>query len=360
MPSASFINNSNPASFGAIPKNAFFYDFGFKSETNSSTEGSRSNSYSTANFSNIGIAFPISEKSGFGVTLIPLTSVGYNISGIESSIEGSTDIFITEIEGEGGINDLKINYGYAVNDRFRLGVTFSALFGKITERETNYILTNSINSILIEDDSYYKGVRFGAGFQYDLPGDTSFGGVVNLPTNLSGDSEGTTTISTTAVYEVVETDSDLNDFKLPLEIGFGFQTKLKKGFTASLDYKKSFWDLTDQTDQVGTFVDQNFFGAGLQFKSTKNQLKFLNRLEYRAGFNYDDGSIEIENNRISNSALNLGIGIPLRRETSSMINVSYSYGSKGTISDGLIKENYHLLSVNLSLEGIWFKKRKIF
>ncbi|WP_158847216.1 OmpP1/FadL family transporter [Algibacter sp. L1A34] len=359
IPSSTFINNSNPASFGAIPKNSFFYDFGFKGETNTSAEGGSSNSNITANFSNIGIAFPINEKSGFGVTLIPFTSVGYTISGIESYIEGSSDLFITTIDGEGGINDLKINYGYALTNKFRLGLTLSALFGKITETETNYILTNSINSILIEEDNRYSGVRLGAGFQYDITSDTSIGGIINLPTTLGGDAEGTTTVSTSSVYEVIETDSDLDDFKLPLELGFGLQTKIKEAFTVSLDYKKSFWNNTNQSDQIGTFVDQDFFGAGLQFKSRSNQSKFFNRLEYRAGFNYDNGNIEIDNTRISNSALNFGIGVPLKHNSSSMINFSYSYGNKGTISNGLIKENYHLFSINLSLEGIWFQKRKI-
>lgn len=360
MPSSTFINNSNPASFGAIPQNSFFYDFGFKTETNTSAEGGTSNSNITANFSNIGIAFPINEKSGFAVTLIPFTSVGYTISGIESYIEGSSNLFSSAIEGEGGINDLKLNYGYALTENFRLGITASALFGKITETETNYIFADSYSSILIEEDSRYSGLRLGAGFQYDIVNNLSVGGVVNLPATLSGDKIGTTTISTDVTTEVYETDSTIDDFKLPLEFGFGLQTTLKQAFTISLDYKKSFWDDTNQSDQIGTFVDQNFFGAGVQFKSTRNQLKFFNRLEYRAGFNYDNGNIEIDNTRISNSALNLGIGIPLKRDTSSMINFSYSYGNKGTISNGLIKENYHLFSINLSLEGLWFQKRKIY
>ena len=51
--------------------------------------------------------------------------------------------------------------------------------------------------------------------------------------------------------------------------------------------------------------------------------------------------------------------MPLNSSSNSMINIGYSYGSKGQITNGLIKENYHLLSINLSLEGIWFQKRKI-
>ena len=98
---------------------------------------------------------------------------------------------------------------------------------------------------------------------------------------------------------------------------------------------------------------------GLQYSAKKSIPKFFNSLEYRAGFNYDNGNLEVNNKRVKNQSINLGIGMPLNSSSNSMINIGYSYGSKGQITNGLIKENYHLLSINLSLEGIWFQKRKI-
>lgn len=360
MPSDSFINNSNPASFGAIPQNSFFYDFGFKGETNTSQEGSNENSNIIANFSNIAIAFPLTKKSGLSFTLTPFTSVGYTIEGIETSIEGSSNLFSSIIEGEGGINDFKINYGYSLTNKFRLGLSGSVLFGKIIETETNYIFMNSLSSVLIDDDSHYSGFRLGSGFQYDINKNISIGGIINLTTTLKGDKIGTVTIHTETSTEVIDIDTDIDDFKLPLEIGFGVQSKFIDFFVVNLDYKKSFWDNTNQSDQIGTFVDQNSFGFGLEYSPTKNYSKFFNRLDYRVGLNYDDGNLAVGNNyeRVNNYALNLGFGVPLRQDSNSMINFSYSYGNKGQLSSGLIKENYHLFSINLSLEGIWFQKRK--
>jgi hypothetical protein len=42
-----------------------------------------------------------------------------------------------------------------------------------------------------------------------------------------------------------------------------------------------------------------------------------------------------------------------------MLNFGYSYGQKGQVSNGLIKENYHTLTLNFSLEDLWFVKKKI-
>ena len=359
MPSSSFINNSNPASYGKMMANSFLYDFGFKAQNNALKEGSRQNSNVTANFSNISLAFPITKRSGIGITLIPFTSVGYTITGIETDIEGtSSSVFTTDIDGNGGVNDLKLNYGYSLNDKFRIGFTGSVLFGKITQTETDYLPSNTF---IIEDDNYYSGVRAGIGFQYDVYKNISIGGTVQFPTSLKGTNSNTITLYTSdsATDLTEDSESSIDNFDLPLELAFGLTTSLKNNLSLNVDFKRSFWDSTNQEDGLGTYVDQNLFAMGLQYAAEKKMSKFFNNLEYRAGFSYNDGNLEVNNNRIKGSAMNLGIGIPLDPYTHSMINIGYSYGSKGQINNGLIKENYHLFSINLSLEGIWFLKRKI-
>tara|TARA_R110000868_G_scaffold358814_3_gene620567 strand:+ start:35996 stop:37246 length:1251 start_codon:yes stop_codon:yes gene_type:complete len=359
MPSNTFINNSNPASFGSILQNSFFFDFGLKAQTNTLSEGGSTNSNIIANFSNIALAFPVTKHSGFGVTLIPLTNVGYIISGIQSNIEGSiSSIFITDIYGTGGINDLKLNYGYSLTNKLRLGITTSVLFGQITQTETDYLPNNTF---IIEDVNNYSGFRLGTGFQYDIFKNTSIGATANLPTSLKGSKSSTITLySTDSTTDLTEnTESTIGDFKLPLELAFGLQTSFKKYFTFNLDYKKSYWSNTNQTDQLGNYVNQDAFGVGIQYAAEKKMSKFFNNLEYRAGYSFNDGNLEVNHQRVQNSALNLGIGLPLNNGTSSMINIGYTYGNKGQVANGLIKENYHLLSINLSLEGIWFQKRKI-
>ncbi|ALJ03869.1 hypothetical protein APS56_01305 [Pseudalgibacter alginicilyticus] len=359
MPSNSFINNSNPASLGSISLNSFFYDLGLKAQTNTLTERGGESSNIIANFSNISLAFPITKNSGLSITLVPLTNVGYSISNIESNIEGSINSFmLTDINGSGGINDLKINYGYSLTDKFRLGLTASGLFGKITQTETDYLI---YNTFIIEDENNYSGFRIGAGFQYEFSEHTSIGGTANLPTKLNGSKSSTITLYTTdSTTDLTESsESSIDDFKLPLELAFGLQTSLKKYFTLNLDYKKSFWSNTNQTDQLGSYINQDAIGAGIQYVGEKKDYKFFNNLEYRAGFSFNNGNLEVNNQRIKSSTLNLGIGIPFNNGTNSMINIGYSYGSKGQITNGLIQENYHVISLNLSLEGIWFVQRKI-
>jgi hypothetical protein len=41
-----------------------------------------------------------------------------------------------------------------------------------------------------------------------------------------------------------------------------------------------------------------------------------------------------------------------------MINIALEAGQNGTTAKGLIKENYYILHINLSLHDIWFLKPK--
>ena len=350
--SSEYINNLNPASMSTIPLKTFFFDLGLKSEYGLQIEGGTQESKIIANFSNVAIGFPVTKKSGVSLTVIPYTNVGYSIANIESDIEGSTDTFFSDIEGTGGLNNLKLNYGYAILDNLSLGVTGSVVFGQIIETETNYI---SENILSIYDTNSYSGLQFGAGLQYSPVSTVTLGGVVNFPTDLSG-------IQVRTISQIYDSDftleQDLEDFKLPLEVGIGLQATFLDQVHVEIDYNKKYWTNTNQTDELGTFVDQDIWGLGFEFDPNGNPLKFRNRMQYRAGINYDSGNLEINDKKIQNYAFNLGLGIPISYNSVSMLNLAYSYGKKGQIYNGIIQENYHMLTLNISLAGHWFEKRQ--
>lgn len=356
LPSSTAINNLNPASYAAIPLNRFLYDVGLQYEFNDMEDRGGEDTKNNGNFSNLAFALPINERSGIGLSLMPYTRIGYSISEFESSIEGSTNTYYTSITGYGGLSDLKLNYGYALKDNFRLGASASVLFGKVKETETNVI---SNNILILNEDNHYSGLRIGLGVQYDVTDNFSIGSIFNLPTILNGDQ--VQDISQyyygTLISSLIE-ENVISSFSLPSEMGVGFNAKILKNLSVTGDYRREFWNATNQTDGIGTYIDKNFFGLGAEFKPSGNPLDYTNYIQYRAGFNYDSGNLSIDGNPVNSYALSLGVGLPVKTGTNSMFNLMYSYGSKGQVSDGLIKENYHLLSLNISLEDIWFVKPK--
>lgn len=350
---ATEINLLNPASYAYIGDESFFFDLGFRAQTQSISDVENSNREIAANFSNIAFAFALNKKSGIGFGLSPYTNVGYSLYGKTSSIEGSSDTYITDAFGEGGLNDVKVNYGYLLRENLSLGISASYLFGKITQSEINYFQDNILK---IEDANYYSGFSLGIGLQYQYSPKLSFGSIINLPVSLKGSQ----TRTVTQIYADAEVyDNDLDNFKLPFEFGLGFINTINENFIINADYKRSFWTDTNQSDYFGSYTNQDSFGLGLQYQTQKSDLKYLNTIQYRTGFNFDNGNLLINNSRINNYAYSLGLGLPISKRSSSMLNVNYSYGIRGKASTTLVKETYHLLSLNFSFEGIWFQQRKL-
>lgn len=351
------INNLNPANFALIPQNSFFYDVGIRGKYNDYSNRIYNESKTTFNFSNLALAFRIAERLGAGIALIPYTDVGYTLVGVKTNIEGSEESFESNVNGLGGMSDLKFNLGYGITDNLRFGASFSVLFGKIEEEESFQVYGSALVST---EDTNYSGARVGLGLQYDLTNKITIGSTVQLPTSLKGNVRRSVIKSLGGVeIEVEEDESDtVSDFNMPLELGVGLSANFLKSFTINADYKKNYWSDTEQSENIGTYVDQDIYAVGLEFVRNAASYKFNQRIRYRTGFNYDTGYLSLNDEKIEGYNFTAGIGLPIGRGNNSMLNLSYSYGSTGLIENILVKENYHVLTLNLSLEDLWFKKRK--
>ncbi|SDQ97838.1 OmpP1/FadL family transporter [Flagellimonas zhangzhouensis] len=352
------INNLNPSNFALIPQNSFFYDIGVVGEFNSYSNTGNNESKTTLNFSNLAFAFRITNRLGAGVSMVPYSDVGYTLLGLVSNIEGSNETFESNVTGLGGLNDLSFNIGYGLSDAFRVGVKASLLFGKIEENETFSI---SDSYFALNEITNYSGFRFGLGMQYDITDKITVGSTVQLPVSLSGSL--TRSVNKTLDGEEInvedeETD-DVSGFKLPLEVGFGMSTRILESFTLSADYKKNFWDNTNQSENIGTYADQDIYAFGLEYLKNPRGFKYWERMRFRAGFNYDNGYLALNDTKIDGYTLTAGIGLPMGRASNSILNLSYAYGSKGQVQNILVKENFHTLTLNFSLEDLWFKERRI-
>lgn len=356
--SPDILNNLNPASYGTDATNSFILDIGFLVEVsdvqNSSTEENRI----AGNFSSLGFAANVDDKSSFALTVTPFTDVGYSLIGIQSNIEGSFDQFTSNIFGSGALNDLKVSYGRTFLKKLRLGASFSYLFGTIDETE-NVIADLSL--LTVEESSSYRGIRFGVGLQYDFGKRLKYGFSTNFSTSLSGlqDRQVTKALALTRSLVEDETDIELDDFLLPLEVNNGIQVNPWSNLFLNFDHSIKFWTDTDQRDNVGDFVDQNIFSVGGEYFFDKNGLKYCQRIEMRAGFYYDTGYLSVNGREINTTGYSVGLGLPLGRRSKSLLNISYTQNSRGSTSGILVEERISSINVNLSLKDIWFIKRKI-
>ncbi|WP_291968098.1 OmpP1/FadL family transporter, partial [Maribacter sp.] len=330
------LNNVNPANYALIPQNSFLYDIGVTGEFNNYSNTSDTEEKSTVNFSNIAFGFRIAENFGAGITMVPYSDVGYSLLGVSSNIEGSTNSFESNVTGLGGLNDIKLNIGYALIPELRLGLSASFLFGNIEETESFTYNATVFESI---EKTNYSGARLGFGLQYDVNEKITIGSTVQLPTSLNGNLKRSVNKSLSGIEITVadESSDTVSDFKLPLELGFGMSIKPIEELTFSADYKKNFWTNTDQSENIGSYEDQDIYAFGLEYIQDPTSYKYGQRIAYRLGYNYDNGYLAISDEKIEGYNFTAGIGIPTSRGTHSMINLSYSYGSKGLLQNVLVK-----------------------
>ena len=352
------INNLNAANFALIQKGTFLYDVGLRGNYNTYENYNDLESKTYFNFSNLAFAFPLGDKGGMGITLLPYTDVGYTLIGKQNNIEGSTDTYESNVDGLGGLTDFKLNFGYAILPSLRLGISASLLFGNIEQTESFSLESSAFTQ---EKSTNYSGFKIGTGLQWDITKNTTLGSTINFPVNLNGN-QITNTIKIVDNAEVaVQEDekSKVDGFTLPMELGLGISTVFKNYWTLNVDYKKNYWEQTNQSEFLGSYIDQDVFGVGLAYKKEGRNLNYGQRIAFRTGYTYDTGNLRVSGNSINGQQFTFGIGLPTSYRSGSMVNLSYAYGTRGKIDNSLIKENYHMLTLNLSLLDNWFLRRKI-
>ena len=127
-------------------------------------------------------------------------------------------------------------------------------------------------------------------------------------------------------------------------IGAQYENKLSSGF------KNIFLDIKNVT-----YRDANSISFGGYFIPDSSSLvSYWKRVKYRFGIKNDKKSIIVNNLPVNQFSLNLGLGLPI--SGLSKANIGLEIGKIG--NDDLIKENYFSLRLGLSLNDVWFIKRK--
>lgn len=199
-----------------------------------------------------------------------------------------------------------------------------------------------------------------------------FGIYANLPTLLNATQS--TVISNYALdgfgNEIPE-DTSLNSsnlpgtIRLPLEIGAGFSVKKGEKLTLLADGSVTNWSQFRYFDQVNTFKNSYRVGVGAVFVPDRfsfGSANYIKRVQYRLGFTYSNGYLDLKNTLINNYAVTVGLGLPVgmnrQGDMFNMVNISAQFGTMGTTTNALLQEKYIRLVVGFTFNKRWFIKYK--
>jgi len=355
---------SNPASLGSLRFTT--YTLAVENKTLSVDDGNNSESASAASFSYIAIGMPLGQKAGLLFGIQPNTSVGYSL--LEEIKDGDTLTELNLFSGEGGTDRVFVGFGYNLTKNFSIGLEGAYVFGSIE----NNLLNRRDNvqlATMHKTDSELNGVTAKAGVQYNTKINDKLtlnaGSVVNFSNELTnkGDEYLFSLINTNDDFviprDTIFSDSFKNTIKNPLRTTISAGVGENNKWYAGIEY--SFQNAL-KIEDINTLVSYNnsnriSFGGFYtpKFNSITN---YWQRVTYRAGFNYKQTGLVINNTEINDFGMSFGVGLPIGQQLSN-VNLGFEFGKRGEIGNELIKENYINFRLSLTLNDRWFKKRKL-
>ena len=362
-------NINNPSSLAKLKTTNYLIGTFYKS-TGISNSVSTDN-INTANINYIAIGIP-TKRFGFGFGVLPYSSVGFNL---QTSEDYNTENSISSrlFGAEGNINRAFVSIGVPFLKYFSLGATANYNFGKFNYEKFNLI--ENVNYGIFSNSSSKI-----TGFTYNFSSNVSIPLKNDLKLNLvysfypEGDlnsfnieslyTSNNSSISLESLGDFVDVDLNsrgLENTKLPVPKKYVYSLGLEKKNSwflgmqyeskLSSNFKNDFLD----TQNVSYRDADSFSFGGYFIPDSSSLISYWKRVKYRFGIKNEKKSIIVNNLPINQFSLNLGLGLPVAGL--SKANLGLEIGRIGN-DNNLIKENYFALRLGLSLNDVWFIKRK--
>lgn len=362
-------NIDNPSSLAKLKTTNYQVGTFFRSSGISNSNAT--DRFNSANINYIAIGIPV-KNFGFSFGVLPYSSVGFNLQSTEE-FNSSNSINTRLFGADGNINRVFFSLGLPILKYASIGGTVNYNFGKFNYEKFNqyqnlnygifsnssseitgfnYSLSSSL-SIPLAEDIFLNFV-----YIYSPSSDLNSFNIESLYTASSS------IINLENLGDFVDVDlksKDLENTKLliPQKSIFSFGFEKKNSWLIGLQYENkissSFENLFLKLNNI-TYRDSNSLSFGGYYIPDASSLtSYWDRVVYRFGFKREQKSIIVNNLPVNHFSLNLGLGLPL--SGLSKANLGLDIGAIGD-DKSVLKENYFALRLGLSLNDIWFIRRK--
>jgi len=354
--SEGYLNTINAASYSAIDSTRFLFNIqGALSFANYQTNTDEQKNVD-ANLESIGFGFKAGKNWGMGFSLSPYSSIGYSIMG-DKYILGTTNKYPVEYIGEGGLSQLSWYNGFQLFKGFSVGINTSYLWGSTDIIEISYYPSIIGETIYNERNYHASTLLIEYGFQYHQPiGQSmlSLGATANFSTEMNTYFEHRIYNDYSSNLSSIKENTDNLFIPNNYKVGAAFQSS--KGWLVAADYRYGNWTASDISISSGTVRDTHGGSIGLQYAAPRYHRSLFKRMQYRVGAFYNQQYLTIQGQDIDEKGITAGLTIPMR--DGSLINFGYEYKVAGTTTYGLIEERYNTITLGLTFNENWFRKRK--
>ena len=327
-------------------------------------------SSAVTNLDYLALALTLKKGWGIGFGLQPYSSVGYSFEELRGQ-DGSR--VLNEYSGSGGLNKVYFSTGYQIFKNLSIGVTANYNFGKIETLRTQSTENLQFGAKDVRE-SRINGLDLNYALNYTPAINkthTLFTSLrINTQANLSARNTqqiGSFSLIDNRDIEVIDVNLEARGLKdtgvkIPtttsLGIGYGENMKWFLGAEYSFQALEGLENEFLEFENL-TYNNASSFALGGFYTPNRNSLEsYFQRITYRAGLRLDQTGMVVNDTDINNFGITFGVGLPLGNNLSN-INIGFELGRRGTTSADLIEESYAKINIGLSLNDLWFVKRKI-
>lgn len=367
------INMLNPASYSAISLTTI--DIGAYGTIDNLSNSSAKQSGSDFRLNHIAFAIPVTRgTSALSFGLMPYSDFGYKY---KQTTNIDTNTVNSIYSGEGGLSKAYFGYGFSMFKHLSLGFNVSYIFGnqrQLRSVEIPDYYSTSFNT-RIEQSRSINGLSYDYGLQYQIDLSTTSKIVLGYSGTLKSTINSSTKyISTQYQADPTTGDEDIaadttytrqgskSKIALPLIQNFGISYQKVGHYLIGADYSRGNWSKLAVDGVNQGLNNSESYRIGGQITPNQNALSsYWAVVDYRLGYQYNKTYVRTEGVDINESMVSFGLGLPIRSQNRSAfykVNFATEVGTRGTLNNGLVKENFINLRLSFLLNDKWFTRFK--
>jgi hypothetical protein len=346
-----YLNLLNPASYSSIDNGSVHFDIGAHMKYSVLEDASGKRDFLNGNLSYIAMGFPVWKKWSMGLSLFPVSNVGYELH-TSRIIEGTTIPYEITATGTGGLAEMNWVNSLQVFRFMSLGVAAGYTFGSL-DVNREILFGEEAIAVDIDEKRKYHGWDMEGGLQLtkDFGGGTrlTLGGIYRPSTRLHGHSTYDIEISDSLIQD----ENTLASLQIPVKAGGGLSFVWKNKIMWAADYSQTQWSATSDD-----YRDNRVISTGLEWRPDQDDYQhYLSRISYRIGARYESGYLVLNHHAVDKYVGTIGVGLPFKN-IKNRFNLTFEAGRQGTIRNSLIRENFYSFSMHVNLQELWFRKYK--
>ncbi|HJM16625.1 MAG TPA: hypothetical protein QF851_04140, partial [Flavobacteriales bacterium] len=322
---------------------------------------------SNTNFSNLSLGFPVNKYIFVSSGLRPFSDIGYKLDYYDAtSLPDTVNISST---GTGGLSNYYFGAAIKLHKTFSVGVNAKYIFGGLSRNRTADFNNSSIFNISSVNRTNITGMSYEAGLLFNTNLSENKNISFGLTYQNNSDLEAKRTLigttyelnnSSLIIKDTFQHSTELGAITMPSKLSAGLMYSSNKWLLVA-NYSSQNWSdyqLEFEEIEEDFLENSTCFSTGLQYIPDYNSVtKYWKKINYRIGSRMDKSYLNLNGNQISEKALTLGLGLPVKR-SNTFFNIAMEIGEKGTTEDDLIKEQFIRFNFGVTFKGIWFVKRK--